>query len=185
MNRLWWNRRIRLGSVVLLALGCARTGIAEQPPGAATSVPPVSSTTQVASPRPSDPFAQAQPPLPTITLEIGGVVVEAEVADDRMERSIGLMHRTALRPGSGMLFVYPRARRLSFWMRNTPLPLSIAFIDAGGTVVRIADMRPLDERHVPSDWPALYALEVPQGWFGSAGVSIGDHVAGLPGAASE
>lgn len=185
MNRLPRKGRIRLGCVVLLSLGCARTGIAEEPAGSETPGPPVSAPAEAADPGPADPFAQAQPPLPMINLKVGGVVVEAEVADDRMERSIGLMHRTVLRPGSGMLFVYPRARRLSFWMRNTPLPLSIAFIDASGTVVRIADMRPLDERHVPSDWPALYALEVPQGWFGSVGVSIGDHVAGLPGAAPE
>jgi uncharacterized protein len=134
---------------------------------------------------PVDPHAQAQVTLPTTPLQMGDATVQAEVADSRMERSVGLMHRTSLAPGAGMLFVYPRPRPLSFWMRNTLVPLSIAFIDASGTIVRISDMKPRDERHVPSDWPALYALEVPQGWFDSVGVSIGDQVEGLPGPAPE
>jgi len=120
-----------------------------------------------------------------VSLQVGRATVTAEVADSRLERSIGLMHRSSLEPGSGMLFVYPRARPLSFWMRNTVVPLSIAFIDARGTIVRISDMKPRDERHVPSDWPSLYALEVPQGWFGSVGVTVGDKVEGLPGPAPE
>ena len=133
----------------------------------------------------ADPYAQAQPALPTLALQVGSARVTAEVADSRLERSIGLMHRTELPAGTGMLFVYPQARPLSFWMRNTVLPLSIAFIDTQGTIVRISDMKPRDERHVPSDWPALYALEVPKGWFTEAGVSVGDKVVGLPGPAGE
>lgn len=168
----------------LLLLACARPGAAE--PGAATpdgSVPGAGST-PVPGPA-ADPHAQAQAPLPTRELRVGAATVQAEVADSRLERSVGLMHRTALPAGSGMLFVYPRPRPLSFWMRNTLVPLSIAFIDTAGTIVRISDMTPLDERHVPSDWPALYALEVPQGWFGQAGVGVGDKVDGLPGPAPE
>jgi len=138
-----------------------------------------------ASPPADDPYARAQATLPTVVLQVGAARVTAEVADSRLERSIGLMHRTSLEAGAGMLFVYPQARPLSFWMRNTVLPLSIAFIDSRGTIVRISDMKPRDERHVPSDWPALYALEVPQGWFGSAGVAVGDKVEGLPGPAPE
>lgn len=134
---------------------------------------------------PADPFAQAQPPLPTISLTIGDDTVAAEVADDRMERGVGLMHRTELAAGAGMLFVYPSPRRLSFWMRNTLVPLSIAFIDDKGVIVRISDMKPRDERRVPSDWPAMYALEVPQGWFVEKGISVGDRVTGLPGPATE
>jgi uncharacterized membrane protein (UPF0127 family) len=162
--------------VLLLALACARPGAAESPPASEPAAAPAPA---------ADPYAQAQPTLPTIPLTIGAATVTAEVADSRMERSIGLMHRTELAAGAGMLFVYPAPRRLSFWMRNTLVPLSIAFIDARGTIVRISDMQPRDERHVPSDWPALYALEVPQGWFRESGVSIGDKVTGLPGAAPE
>lgn len=168
--------------VLLLCLACSRPGAADPPP----ATEPAGATATPAKPAaPADPYAQAQPPLPTTPLTIGDVKVVAEVADSRMERGVGLMHRTTLDAGTGMLFVYPQERRLSFWMRNTTLPLSIAFIDKRGTIVRISDMRPLDETHVPSDWPALYALEVPQGWFGMVGVSVGDKVAGLPGPAPE
>jgi uncharacterized membrane protein (UPF0127 family) len=167
---------------LLLALACA--GAPAAPPEPGTVVAPAAAPPRQ-QPDPIDPFAQAQPPLPTIPLTLGDDTVTAEVADSRTERSVGLMHRTALPAGAGMLFVYPDERRLSFWMRNTLVPLSIAFINAQGTIVRISDMKPLDERHVPSDWPAMYALEVPQGWFVARGVAVGDTVVGLPGPAPE
>ena len=122
-----------------------------------------------------------QPTLPKVSLSVGSAAVQAEVADSPEERRQDLMFRPELVDGAGMLFVYPSPRRLSFWMRNTAIPLSIAFIDESGTILRISELRPLDERHVPSDWPALYALEVPRGWFERAGVSLGDRVGGLPG----
>ena len=126
-----------------------------------------------------------QPTLPSVTLTLGQNAVQAEVADSAPERTLGLMRRTDLAQGHGMLFVYPSARPLNFWMRNTLLPLSIAFIRADGVVIRVDDMRPLDESHVPSGGPALYALEVPQGWFDEQDVNPGDRVEGLPGPAPE
>ena len=127
----------------------------------------------------ADPGA-AQPPLPTLTLTVGVRPVVAEVADDDAERAAGLMYRTALGRDQGMLFVYPTEGARSFWMKNTLLPLSIAYLDKEGLIVRIADMKPQDVTPIPSGKPALYALEMEQGWFVSHGVTEGMTVRGLP-----
>lgn len=123
--------------------------------------------------------------LPTITLEVGGVSVVAEVADDDAERQMGLMHREALERDHGMLFVYPDERLRGFWMKNTITPLSIAYISATGRIVHTAEMKPLDETVVPSNYPAMYALEMSQGWFLSHNISAGAAVTGLPGPSAE
>ena len=125
--------------------------------------------------------ANAQPELPAVTLVIRtpageAVEVRAEVADERAERQPGLMGRTELAPHAGMLFVFGRERDLSFWMRNTLIPLSIAYIAADGRIVDIQDMEPLDETSQPSAEPAKYALEVNQGFFAERGVEVGDEV---------
>jgi len=116
-------------------------------------------------------------------LMLGGSSVRAEVANTPRERATGLMGRVSLASDSGMLFVYPGEEPRSFWMKNTPLPLSIAFIDASGRIVHIADMKPLHEEPVPSVHPAMYALEMTKGWFQEHGVKVGQTVAGLPKAA--
>lgn len=123
--------------------------------------------------------------LPTIPLQVDGVPVKVEVADHDAEREKGLMYRDALQAGEGMLFVYPDERQRGFWMRNTKIPLSIAYIDASGQIVHTADMDPFDESIVPSRLPAMYALEMSRGWFLAHGVGAGDRVTGLPGPASE
>ena len=115
-----------------------------------------------------------------LQLTLGGTSVHAEVSDTPKERAVGLMGRVSLLPDSGMLFVYPDEQSRSFWMKNTPLPLSIAFIDTAGRIVHIADMKPLTEEPVSSVHPAMYALEMNQGWFTEHGVMIGQTVAGLP-----
>jgi NAD(P)-dependent dehydrogenase (short-subunit alcohol dehydrogenase family) len=89
--------------------------------------------------------AQA-PPLPVVQLGAGMHLIRAEVADNDATRTRGLMHRTSLAPNGGMLFVFDAAAPYCMWMKNTPLPLSVAFIDAGGAIVNIADIhaeRPL------------------------------------------
>ena len=90
------------------------------------------------------------------------------------------MFRESLPPDAGMLFVFPHERVLSFWMKNTPLPLSIAYADREGRIVRIADLEPHDERGVSSGRPALYALEMNRGWFKRKGVMAGDRLRKLP-----
>jgi len=101
-------------------------------------------------------------------------VVKAEIARSDEERNKGLMFRKKLTDGEGMLFVYERDQVLSFWMKNTYVPLSIAFIASDGRIVDIKDMYPHDESSVLSSRSVRYALEVPQGWFSRAGVLHGD-----------
>jgi uncharacterized membrane protein (UPF0127 family) len=84
------------------------------------------------------------------------------------------MNRKSLADGRGMLFIFDRDQILPFWMKNTLIPLSIAFISADGRILEIRDLRPLDETTVRSSRSARYALEVPQGWFSRAGIKVGD-----------
>ena len=129
-------------------------------------------------------LAAAEPALPdeggTRVLGVAGVSVVAEVADDPAERSVGLQGRKSLAKDHGMLFVYEEAAPRSFWMKDTVLPLSIAFIDAEHRVVQLSDMVPHDLTPVVCMRPAQYALEMSQGWFEEKGLAIGDRVAGLP-----
>lgn len=129
-------------------------------------------------------FAQetAQPPLPTITLKAAnGRAITAEVADETHERTAGLMFREKLAPNSGMLFVMPRPDRAGFWMKNTLIPLSIAYINPSGVILEIHDLKPHNEKPVPSVFPTVaYALEMEQGWFQKAGVNPGERLQGLP-----
>jgi uncharacterized membrane protein (UPF0127 family) len=123
--------------------------------------------------------------LHTTKLSIGSTTLTAEVAATHEHRQTGLMHRFSLAPDSGMLFVFDAPRPLSFWMRNTYVPLSIAFIDAQGTILNIEDMAPRDERMTFSAGPALYALEMRKGWFAQKGIGKGARVQGLPEKAAE
>jgi uncharacterized membrane protein (UPF0127 family) len=117
--------------------------------------------------------------LPTVTIinSSGEMVpVQVEIADTAAEWQTGLMERTALAQDAGMLFVYDQEQLLSFWMKDTLIPLSIAFIDSQGRIVDIQDMQPLDETSHQSAAPAQYALEVNQGFFGERGIMVGDTV---------
>jgi len=103
-------------------------------------------------------------------------VVKAEIAVSSEERQQGLMNRKKLPDGEGMLFIFERDQILYFWMKNTYIPLSIAYITHNGIIIEIKDMFPLDETAVVSSRSVRYALEVPQGWFSRAGVKTGDIV---------
>ena len=90
------------------------------------------------------------------------------------------MHRATLGPNEGMLFIFDFPQQVAFWMKNTPVPLSVAYIDSTGTIMEIYDMQPLSEALFPSTSPAvLYALEMRQGWFGQNGIKPGTVVEGL------
>jgi uncharacterized membrane protein (UPF0127 family) len=108
------------------------------------------------------------------------VPVSVEIASTDAQRQQGLMGRTALAQDAGMLFVFDQEQQLSFWMKDTLIPLSIAFINGEGRIVDIQDMQPLDETPHLSAEPASYALEVNQGFFAERGVAVGDRVE-LPG----
>jgi uncharacterized protein len=126
-------------------------------------------------------LALAQVTLPSVTLSVAGKAVTVEVADDARERSLGLMFRDHLAPNAGMLFVMSKPERASFWMKNTTLPLSIAYINPSGVILEIHDLQPLDEKPVPSAFPNIgYALEMEQGWFRENGILAGDRIQGLP-----
>jgi uncharacterized membrane protein (UPF0127 family) len=103
-------------------------------------------------------------------------VIKAEIARTQEERTRGLMFRNKLPDGEGMFFVFESDEVLSFWMKNTYVPLSIAYIASDGRIIEIKDMYPHDLNSVFSSRAVRYALEVPQGWFSRAGVKSGDVV---------
>jgi len=119
--------------------------------------------------------------LQTLTIHTSGgdeVEVRVEIADNFFEQTRGLMYRKELGEDRGMLFVYPQERELSYWMKNTRIPLSIAYIDSERRIVDILDMKPLDDEppHYVSSEPVRYALEVNQGFFEKRGVEEGNRV---------
>ena len=118
--------------------------------------------------------------LPTQTILVGPHRMLVEVADDGQEQARGLMNRDSLGANEGMLFVYPESKERSFWMKNTRIPLSIAFAAPDGTIVSMFDMRPMSSRSTRSGADAMYALEVNQGWFEDHDVSVGDKLGELP-----
>ena len=124
--------------------------------------------------------AAAADALPAIPLTINDHKLTAEVAATPEQRATGLMHRFSLRPDHGMVFVFDRAEPQSFWMMNTFIPLSIAFIAPDGRIINVDDMAPHDENTHWSKGPALYALEMRKGWFAERGIRAGDVVRGLP-----
>ena len=118
--------------------------------------------------------------LPTRTLTIREQKLVVEVAATPESRATGLMNRFSLHTDHGMLFVFEAPQPLAFYMRNTYVPLSIAFVDARGRITNIEDMRPRDETTHWSKGLATYAIEMRQGWFASKGIGAGDVVEGLP-----
>jgi len=113
------------------------------------------------------------PTLKTVTLKSGAVEVVVEVAKTQIEQNRGLMFRKTLADGKGMLFVFPTDQKVSFWMKNTSLPLSIAYMGSDGTIFQILDLAPFSEEPRPSERSIRYALEVPQGWFSRVKLAVG------------
>ncbi len=124
-------------------------------------------------------FAQGQPPLPTIQLQTGLFLIKAEVAATYGTRMQGLMQREKMGANEGMLFVFPDREKQCMWMKNTLLPLSVAFIDEGGVILNIEDMKPQTEDSHCSAKAARYALEMNLGWFKSKNIRPGAKIAGI------
>ena len=116
---------------------------------------------------------------PTIELSAGMHRIEAEVANNNADRATGLMNRPAMPMQRGMLFVFPEAAVQCFWMKNTLIPLSIAFLDDAGRIVQIADMQPQSLDNHCSVKPVRFALEMNAGWFKSRGLTTGAKINGL------
>lgn len=166
-------------TVILLALGmllaAATSVFAQEEEPLSGEVPPAAAPEDTA-PLAPDPAVSPATGV-TIVNSLGErIAVPVEIADTDAERQTGLMGRTALAEDAGMLFVFDAEEPRSFWMKDTLIPLSIAFIDAQGRIVDIQDMQPLDETSHPSAAPAQYALEVNQGFFAARGIQVGDLV---------
>jgi uncharacterized protein len=116
------------------------------------------------------------PKLTTSSLLVGNARVIAEVASTEIERERGLMFRSTLAEGEGMLFVFDKDDTIAFWMKNTKIPLSLAYIASDGTIRQIVDLEPESLASIPSERSVRYALEVPRGWFSRSGVKVGDMV---------
>ena len=114
--------------------------------------------------------------LDTIDLTINGQVLRIEIVRTEEEQRKGLMFRKTLPEDHGMLFYYESDRRLSFWMKDTAVPLSIAFISADGTIKEIYDMKPFSLNPVSSRQSVRFALEVNKGLFSKLGIGVGDRL---------
>lgn len=116
--------------------------------------------------------------LPRVQLTAGMYRIDAQVAQTPQERQIGLMHRKSMPQHEGMLFVFEQAATQCFWMKDTLLPLTAAFVADDGTIVNLADMQPKSEASHCSQKPVRYVLEMNQGWFAQKGIKAGAKVAG-------
>jgi uncharacterized membrane protein (UPF0127 family) len=123
--------------------------------------------------------AYAERTLARQRLQIGMHIIQAEVANDQESRTHGLMNRKELSGSSGMLFVFDQPSNQAMWMKDTLIPLSVAFIDANGVILNIEEMKPLTETVHGSAGSAKFALEMSGGWFSRRHVKPGDQVRGV------
>ena len=124
--------------------------------------------------------AGPQPRLETVQLTAGMHVIRAELAVTPAQQATGMMFRTEMGANEGMLFVNAESGMRCFWMRNTLIPLTIAFIAEDGTIVNLADMKPRSDQSHCSTAPVRYALEMNRGWFAKRGIQPGQRLRGGP-----
>lgn len=157
------RKRLYILSLLLpLLLACGEDGRQDSAPGM-DKIPQI---------------AEDSPPADgRVIILVAGRPVPVRVSETPEDLQQGLMFTEDLPADEGMLFVFQRERILDFWMKNTPIPLSVAFIDRKGRIVAIERMEPLDEQTMhTSRVPAIYALEMNAGWFQEHGVKVGDMV---------
>ena len=125
-------------------------------------------------------FGQGRPQtqLPRITLNAGMHLIQAQIAQNFEQRQIGLMWRQEMPQNEGMLFVFEQAAVQCFWMRNTLLPLTAAFVADDGTIVNLADMKPQSDESHCSKKPVRFVLEMNQGWFAKRNIQAGYKLSG-------
>ena len=124
------------------------------------------------------PAGQPQLNLPRTTLTAGMHRIDAQVASTNAQRQTGLMHRQDMPQHEGMLFVFEQPAVQCFWMKNTLIPLTAAFVTDDGTIANLADMKPLDESSHCSTQPVRYVLEMNQGWFNAKHIKAGHKLGG-------
>ena len=122
----------------------------------------------------------AQMNLPRVKLSAGMHQIDAQVAMQPEQRQIGLMYRQEMPASEGMLFVFEQAGKQCFWMKNTLIPLTAAFVADDGTIVNLADMKPQVTDSHCSGKPVRYVLEMNEGWFAKKGIKAGNKLKGLP-----
>lgn len=156
--------------LITVTSGCSEPSPAPAKPSKAASAPAAPASQAL-----NGPLDHAQPKLPTVKLWMGPLELEAEVASRPVEIMTGMMFREKMEETEGMIFVLPGApRKASFYMRNTKVPLSCAYIDMSGRILEIHDLKPLDETPVESTAEAIsFVLEVPQGWFTRHKIEVG------------
>ena len=127
-------------------------------------------------------YAQNQPQmnLPRTTLSIGFHQLQVQVASTPEQQATGLMFRTEMPAHEGMLFVFPAPSQQCFWMKNTLIPLTAAFVADDGTIVNLEDMQPQTTQPHCSSKPVRFVLEMNQGWFAKKGLKAGGRLAGVP-----
>lgn len=125
-------------------------------------------------------FSQQTAQFPVVSLTAGIHVIKAEVAAREAERQQGLMHREKMGPNEGMLFLFPAPAGVCMWMKNTLIPLSVAFIDESGKIINIEDMEPHTTDSHCAKKPVRYALEMNRGWFKQKNIKPGSAIEGLP-----
>ena len=117
--------------------------------------------------------------MPRMELSVGFHRIEAEVAANQENRALGLMHRKSMGSNQGMLFVFPVAARHCMWMRNTLIPLAVAFLDDEGRIINVEEMKPQTENNHCAAAPARFALEMNKGWFAAKGIQNGMRIGGV------
>ena len=173
------NFIIILSIFTVLITGCNGDGVTPAPeisPSPTTTSLPTATSSPNATSSPSPTPTSAGIEFETKTIQVKDKIITVEIADTPQKRELGLMYRTSLDENKGMLFIFPTPSKLSFWMKNTFIPLSIAFIDEEGTIKEIENMEPETTiTHVSKDL-CKYALEVNQGWFERNNINVGDKV---------
>ena len=171
-----WKFGQALMLVALLGAGC---GSSDRPGNASTAQAPATKTNAASSnTRPlSESPTEAQPKLKTLKFWLGAEELITELAISPKEIETGMMFRTQMAENEGMIFVFAGPRQVAFWMRNTLVPLSCAYIDPEGTILELHDMQPKDETPIPSTSARVqYVLEVNQGWFKRHNIAVGTQI---------
>ncbi len=196
------NQRLVLAFALIGLTGCPEKGAATVEPGHTDTAPapvteqaPVTERAPATEPPAADASGPTGPVMPrtprpdegrdqlalceTRPIRVGTVPLTVWIADTAERRELGLMHVRDLPDDRGMLFIYPDVKRRGFWMRNTFVPLSLAYIREDGTIDQLVDMEPHDETPHPSAGSVRFVLEVRQGWFRQHGVAVGAQLEGI------